>query len=227
MPTLIPTSKAKSQESSFRRLHELRPYTPYISNHLSSANMNFFDLPLGIRVKVYENSLQEEHYFFRDGVPGLLKTRLQITQEAYSHCKITTTVRSEVAPLYMNNLEDIKKRVAKFKSQRGNKGIIVRLLCRPELPSDFITSMEHEILAKAMDIDTTIVYTRGDIYDIHRRGCIQSLMLRRSYSVLWDALLYRWHMWFHLHGIEGLVSLHTICNMLKEKCLRISQSDGS
>lgn len=71
--------------------------------------MNFFDFPLEVRVMVYADILQEEHHFFRDGVPGLLKTRLQITQEAYSHCKGTATVKSDVAPLYMNNLEDIKK----------------------------------------------------------------------------------------------------------------------
>lgn len=45
--------------------------------------MNFFSLPLEARVVVYENVLQEEHHFLRDGVPGLLGARLQITQEVY------------------------------------------------------------------------------------------------------------------------------------------------
>lgn len=174
---------------------------------------------------VYEHTLQEEHHFFRDGVPGLLKTCLQITQEVYSLCKITTKVKSEAAPLYMNDLGEIRSKVDRFKSRPGNRGIVVRLLCRPELPSDSITSIEHEILTKAMDIGATIVYTRGDIYDIHRQGCIQCL-LRRS-SVLWEAVKCRWRMWFHLQGVEGLVSLPTVYNMLTEKCLRLNQSDGS
>lgn len=45
--------------------------------------MNFFSLPLEARVVVYENVLQEEHHFLRNGVPGLLGARLQITQEVY------------------------------------------------------------------------------------------------------------------------------------------------
>lgn len=178
---------------------------------------------------VYENILQEEHHFFRDGVPGLLKTHLQITQEVYSLCEIITTVRSEVAPLYMNNLENIKRRVARFRSQQDNKGIIVRLLCRPELPSDSITSMEHEILMRTMGIDTTIVYNRGDMYDIHKRGLIKCIQPRnpQARSVMWDALSHRLHMWFRTQDTgEDFISLNMFCDMLVEKCLRITQRGG-
>lgn len=110
---------------------------------------------------VYENVLQEEHHFLRDGVPGLLGARLQITQEVYTLCKITTTVRSEVAPLFMNDLNDIKRRVDKFDSQRDNKGIIIRLICRPELPSDFVTFMERAVL-KTMNINATMEFSKID-----------------------------------------------------------------
>jgi hypothetical protein len=123
--------------------------------------MNFFNLPLEARVMVYENVLHEEHHIFRDGVPGLLSTCLQITQEVYTLCKITTTIRSEVAPLFMNDLDDIKKRVDKFDSQKGNKGVIIRLLCRPELPSDFVTFMERVVLVKPMDVNATMQFSGG------------------------------------------------------------------
>jgi hypothetical protein len=191
---------------------------------------NFFDLPLEIRVMVYENFLQEEHHFFRDGVPDLLKTRLQITQEVYSLCTITTTVRSEAAPLYIIDLENIERRVASFKSQQGNKGIVVRLLCRPELPSDFMTSMEHEILTKTMGIDATIVYTPGDIRDIHKRGLVKCLQLKswQTHPVLWYALTHRFGMWMHTQDTgEDSISSNMFCDMLVEKCLRITQRGGS
>ncbi|KAH0335217.1 hypothetical protein KCU81_g9092, partial [Aureobasidium melanogenum] len=190
--------------------------------------MNFFDLPLEIRVMVYENILQEEHHFFRDGVPGLLKTRLQITQEVYSLCKITATVRSEVAPLYMIDLLDIETRVAKFKSRQGNKGIVVRLLCRPELPSDFMTSMEHDILTKAMGINTTIVYTRGDAYAIHVQGFSRFLRYPQIPSVSWSAMTERLSTWIRIQNSTGLLESKTaFCDILVEKCLRITQSGGS
>jgi hypothetical protein len=123
--------------------------------------MNFFNLPLEARVMVYENVLHEEHHIFRDGVPGLLSTCLQITQEVYTLCKITTTIRSEVAPLFMNDLDDIKKRVDKFDSQKGNKGVIIRLLCRPELPSDFVTFMERVVLVNTMNVNATMQFSGG------------------------------------------------------------------
>jgi hypothetical protein len=137
------------------------PYTIHSPTSQPSAEMNFFNLPLEARVMVYENVLRDEHHVFRDGVPGLLSTRLQITQEVYTLCKITTTVRSEVAPFFMNDLDDIKRRVDKFNSQKGNKGVIIRLLCRPELPSDFVTFMERAVLVNTMNVSATMVFTRG------------------------------------------------------------------
>lgn len=94
--------------------------------------MNLFDLPLELRVMVYENVLREENHIFHDGLPGLLGTRLQITQEVYIFCEITATVRPYIASLFLDDLDDIKKRVDKFESQRGNKGVAVRLIVRPD-----------------------------------------------------------------------------------------------
>ncbi|KAH0363890.1 hypothetical protein KCU65_g7120, partial [Aureobasidium melanogenum] len=190
--------------------------------------INFFDLPLEIRIMVYEHTLQEEHHYFRDGVPGLLKTRLQITQEVYSLCEITTTVRSEVAPLYMIDLLDIETRVAKFKSRQGNKGIVVRLLCRPELPSELMTSMEHDILTKTIGINTTIVYTHGNIRDILMRGLTKCLRYPQATSILWIALSDSLRMWTRTQNTSGApVSKTMFYDMLAEKFLRITQGGGS
>jgi hypothetical protein len=129
---------------------------------------------------IYENVLQEEHHIFRDGVPGLLDTRLQITQEMYTLCKITATVQSEVAPLYMNDHDDIKRRVDKFNAHETNKGIAIRLLYRPELPSDFVTSMERMRLSK-MNVSATVKLSSGegksacDQYLKTVLGCLQML----------------------------------------------------
>lgn len=142
--------------------------------------MNIFSLPLEVRVMIYENVLQEEHHIFRDGVPGLLSTRLQITQEVYTLCRITATVRSEVAPLFMIDIDDIKRRVDKFNTHEGNKGIAVRLLCRPELPSDFLTSLERVVLTK-MNVSATVKLTGGEgksVCDQYLKtvlGCLQIL----------------------------------------------------
>jgi len=149
-------------------------YIIHESTSRYSARMNFFNLPLEARPMVYENVLQEEHHFFRDGVPGLLSARLQITQEVYTLCKITTTVKSEVAPLFMNDLDDIKRRVDKFDSQAGNKGVTVRLLCRPELPSDFVTFMERAVL-KTMNVNATMELSKisGDPFFESYLSCQQ------------------------------------------------------
>jgi hypothetical protein len=172
-----------TQTSTLRNAHQpesLASYATHYPNSQPSVEMNFFSLPLELRVMIYENVLQEEHHIFRDGVPGLLGTRLQITQEVYTLCKITVTVKSEVAPLYMNDLDVIKKRVDKFNTHEGNKGIAVRLLCRPELPSDFVTSLERVMLSK-MNISATRKLSGGegkpacDQYLKTVLGCLQML----------------------------------------------------
>lgn len=144
---------------------------------------------------VYENVLQEEHHFFRDGVPGLLGTRLQITQEMYTLCNITTTVKPEVAPLFLNDLDDIKRRIDKFNSQKGNKGVTVRLICRPELPSDFVTFMERAVL-RTMNVNATMEFSKidGDSFFESYLGCQQMSPVTPLDQK--RALKYRWQI-FH------------------------------
>lgn len=113
--------------------------------------MNFFDLPLELRVMVYENVLQEENHIFRDGLPGLLGTRLQITQEVYKLCEITATIRPPIASLFLDDLDDIKRRVDKFESQEGNKGVTVRVIELIERPDQEEESKHTEEFAYRLD----------------------------------------------------------------------------
>lgn len=95
----------------------------------------------------------------------------------------------------MNDLHDIKRRVDKFDSQEGNKGIPVRLLCRPELPSDFVTFMERAVL-KIMNVNATIEFSKidGDSFFEGYLGCQQMSPVTPLDQK--RALKYRWQV-FH------------------------------
>ncbi|THX57632.1 hypothetical protein D6D06_03574 [Aureobasidium pullulans] len=109
--------------------------------------MRFFDMPLEIRIQVYENIVQDEQRFFHGEVPAFLRTRLQITQEVYEHCKIIATVKSEIAPLFLHDLDDIERRVRRFYSVKGNKAVIVHLVASPELGDCYGNIIESELLS--------------------------------------------------------------------------------
>ncbi|KAI5270160.1 hypothetical protein E4T47_06389 [Aureobasidium subglaciale] len=53
---------------------------------------NFFSLPLELRQRIYEHTMEEPYHIFRDGLPPILHTKLQITQEIYDHCILTITI---------------------------------------------------------------------------------------------------------------------------------------
>ncbi|CAD0091888.1 unnamed protein product [Aureobasidium vineae] len=128
----------------------------------------------------------------------------------------------------MNDLVDIKRRVDVFRSRQDNKGIVVRLLCRPELPSDFITAMEHEVLTRTMGIDATVVYTDGDIYDALSRGVYQCPKLRSlTHRAQREALASRWRIFNLLQGVKRGVSLEETVEMLKKKVLCGKRQDSS
>ncbi|THY12139.1 hypothetical protein D6D01_08692 [Aureobasidium pullulans] len=109
--------------------------------------MRFFDMSLEIRIQVYEDIVQDEQRFFHGEVPALLRTRLQITQEVYEHCKIVATVKSEIAPLFLHDLDDIERRVRRFYSVKGNKAVIVHLVASPELGDCYGNIIESELLS--------------------------------------------------------------------------------
>jgi hypothetical protein len=127
-------------------------HTNQPANH--SAEMNFFDLPLELCVMVYENVLQEENHIFRDGLPGLLGTRLQITQEVYKLCEITATVRPHIASLFPDDLDDIKRRVHKFESQEGNKGVTVHVIERSNQEEESKSTWEiaYSLDSRALEV---------------------------------------------------------------------------
>ncbi|KAI5197725.1 hypothetical protein E4T39_07142 [Aureobasidium subglaciale] len=96
----------------------------------------FRSLALEIRNMIYEYALEEDHDFFIDGVPALLKVCPQITREIYSYRKIVTTLcitDKHPRPLYKQPFptEVLPTRafgmITKFNQVENRRGLIVKL----------------------------------------------------------------------------------------------------
>lgn len=89
---------------------------------------NFLSLPLELRIEVYRHAVQQQSHIFADGVPALLRCKLQITQEIYQFCKITTQLILDKDGRLVQRLAASK--IRRFLAVR-RKGIhiILRFLC--------------------------------------------------------------------------------------------------
>ncbi|KAI5256268.1 hypothetical protein E4T42_01611 [Aureobasidium subglaciale] len=68
---------------------------------------NFFSLPLEMRQQIYEHTMEETYHIFRDGLPPILNTKLQITQEIYNHCILTITIDNWNHDIFTSRQHDL------------------------------------------------------------------------------------------------------------------------
>ena len=90
---------------------------------------NFLSLPLELRIEVYRHAVQQQSHIFKDGVPALLRCKLQITQEIYQFCKITTQLILDKYGRLLQHL--VAYKIRRFLEVVRRKGlhIILRFLC--------------------------------------------------------------------------------------------------
>ncbi|KAI5199681.1 hypothetical protein E4T38_06936 [Aureobasidium subglaciale] len=60
----------------------------YDTTEPESPTVGIFSIPLELRLRIYEQILDEEYEIHETGVPALLRTRLQITREYYQLCTL-------------------------------------------------------------------------------------------------------------------------------------------
>jgi len=95
--------------------------TPTISR---TPKTGFLSLPLEVRQMIYREITQEDQQIFTKGLPAILKVRLQISEEIYSHCTITTTLKA-FSPCIHSNPKLTK--VENFQKITSNKGLRIYL----------------------------------------------------------------------------------------------------
>ncbi|KAI5203233.1 hypothetical protein E4T38_05262 [Aureobasidium subglaciale] len=78
-----------------------------LSSQPRTTPANFFSLPLGMRQQIYEYTMEEPYHIFRDGLPPILNTKLQITQEIHDHCILTITIDNWNHDIFTSRQHDL------------------------------------------------------------------------------------------------------------------------
>lgn len=110
---------------------------------------------------IYEYTLDEDHDYFCEGVPAILRTNLKMTRDIYATCTIPVVVNIALTPSIelRDTLESMFNKIKLFRAIRDRRGMSICTIYGvdwvPQILGDFVEDAGDEFNHRAWYLANT------------------------------------------------------------------------